>query len=522
MSITGHGQLLCVWSLEEFLRRLSEIRDLYQEASESGAGFEGIRQALAANPFQNPWHQTTFADVKLLAEAAASIRSNPILRWLLRCPNISVATPGREAREQLSPSSTCAMPSPAQAQMQEQGKASSLLTASRQRPSPLSSPSSTCTSDRAVQTSPKNKKAGSRPLSGSDAASEGRRFSGSSGRRTQESEASPPPEVIYEPPSAIRSELASAVLSSVLGETCSMSSAQDAVPRSPSEACAAGQRNQDGLQGFREELAQLRDLLTTHQASGSSTERVARLEQLLLEKLRVSLAETVRGELRSILVESSGEPENIQSQPEPVASSMLHNDVKCKSFGVRSRSPFPARREDAAAGPTLLGNEGQGSGGYAKAEPIAGSSPPPLRRIHVSAQSGNRSLNSAKGFPPGQPVRHIIIRAPNQHAAATRSISPVPGRQESCTLTSRTSVSPPPRSISPLGPRRPMAATLSGCWGKVGGSRTPQTGWSTFMGIRAPPSPGPRPRILQVSSSAGQLPCCAEPVSKEQLSPSLP
>jgi len=86
MTIRGHGHLLSIWSLEEFLQRLSEIRDLYQEACETGEGFEGTRSTLAAQPFQNPWHQCTFSHMKVLAEEAASIRTSPLLRWLLRSP----------------------------------------------------------------------------------------------------------------------------------------------------------------------------------------------------------------------------------------------------------------------------------------------------------------------------------------------------------------------------------------------------------------------------------------------------
>jgi len=494
MSIAGHGHLLCVWSLEEFLRRLGEIRDLYQEATE-GAGFEEIRQRLAANPFKNPWHQPTFADVKLLAEAATSIRNSPILRWLLRSPNLST-TPGRE-REPSPPSA----PSPVQATKAKQpSKLSSFPAAERKRlrPSPLSSTSST--SEKAVRTTPM--KAGSRKLFG-PAVSEGQ----SSGSLSQ-AEVRPVPEVIYEPP-AIRSELASAVLNSVLGEGCSSSSgaemeSQGALTGSPSEV-TADQRSQDGMQGFKEELAQLKDMLT--QAAGSA--RTARLEQLLLEKLRVSLAETVRGELRSILTEYSGSELDRAVSPEPVATGMLCN-MRSKAEGVRTRSPFAARREDAAAaGPTLLGNEMQGSGGYVKAEPLAGQ---PLRCIRISAGSGSRPANLVKGSsPPGQ-VRHVIIRAPSSQLHATsRSISPVPGRPESCTMTSRVAVSPMPRSPSPLGPRQPVASPLSSSLGHIAGTRTPQTGWSSWGGVRAPPSPGPRLRVLHTSSS-GRLPQCAEPV----------
>eukprot|EP00931_Biecheleriopsis_adriatica_P087488 TRINITY_DN61951_c0_g1_i1.p1 TRINITY_DN61951_c0_g1~~TRINITY_DN61951_c0_g1_i1.p1 ORF type:complete len:1525 (-),score=322.06 TRINITY_DN61951_c0_g1_i1:23-4537(-) len=139
MSIAGHGQLLCVWSLEEFLRRLSEIRDMYQDASESGGGFEASRLKLAANPFQNPWHQATFADVKVLADAASSIRNNPILRWLLRCPNLP--------REQVSPKNmVAAMPSPLRAGQaaktsapQRTPNSSANAASLRKRPEPLES-----------------------------------------------------------------------------------------------------------------------------------------------------------------------------------------------------------------------------------------------------------------------------------------------------------------------------------------------------------------------------------------------
>ncbi|CAJ1403351.1 unnamed protein product [Effrenium voratum] len=87
MTIQGHGHLLSIFSLEDFLQRLSEIRDLYQDACEMGEGFEALRQQLASQPFQNPWSQSSFNHMKVLAEEAASIRTSPLLRWLLRTPN---------------------------------------------------------------------------------------------------------------------------------------------------------------------------------------------------------------------------------------------------------------------------------------------------------------------------------------------------------------------------------------------------------------------------------------------------
>lgn len=86
MTIRGHGHLLSIFSLEDFLQRLSEIRDLYQDACETGEGFEAMRSNLAAHPFQNPWHQSSFTHMKVLADEAASIRTSPLLRWLLRSP----------------------------------------------------------------------------------------------------------------------------------------------------------------------------------------------------------------------------------------------------------------------------------------------------------------------------------------------------------------------------------------------------------------------------------------------------
>eukprot|EP00438_Fugacium_kawagutii_P015457 Skav202287 [mRNA] locus=scaffold3364:19412:45465:+ [translate_table: standard] len=67
-----------------------------QDACETGEGFEAMRSNLAAHPFQNPWHQSSFTHMKVLADEAASIRSpsfgaalvltSPLLRWLLRTP----------------------------------------------------------------------------------------------------------------------------------------------------------------------------------------------------------------------------------------------------------------------------------------------------------------------------------------------------------------------------------------------------------------------------------------------------
>jgi len=61
--------LLYVWSLEKFLRRLKEMRELYQDASEDEDNFTALRVRMAAKPYLNPWREMTFADVKMLAES---------------------------------------------------------------------------------------------------------------------------------------------------------------------------------------------------------------------------------------------------------------------------------------------------------------------------------------------------------------------------------------------------------------------------------------------------------------------
>jgi len=68
MKLTSSYDLLYVWSLEKFLRRLKEMRELYQEACEVSDGFVMIRQRLRAKPYLSPWREMTMADVKAIAE----------------------------------------------------------------------------------------------------------------------------------------------------------------------------------------------------------------------------------------------------------------------------------------------------------------------------------------------------------------------------------------------------------------------------------------------------------------------
>jgi hypothetical protein len=62
--------LLYVWTLEKFMIRLTEMRDLYQGGTDANDGFEGVRRELREDPYRNPWREAVFADVKLLSEKA--------------------------------------------------------------------------------------------------------------------------------------------------------------------------------------------------------------------------------------------------------------------------------------------------------------------------------------------------------------------------------------------------------------------------------------------------------------------
>eukprot|EP00927_Polykrikos_kofoidii_P084273 TRINITY_DN8834_c0_g1_i1.p1 TRINITY_DN8834_c0_g1~~TRINITY_DN8834_c0_g1_i1.p1 ORF type:complete len:1456 (-),score=214.57 TRINITY_DN8834_c0_g1_i1:122-3880(-) len=60
-------QMLYVWTLDKFLRRLDEMRDVYQECTEMCDGFTHVQRRLKAKPFLNPWQEMAFAEVKVLA-----------------------------------------------------------------------------------------------------------------------------------------------------------------------------------------------------------------------------------------------------------------------------------------------------------------------------------------------------------------------------------------------------------------------------------------------------------------------
>eukprot|EP00971_Amphidinium_carterae_P290968 5778136-Amphidinium_carterae.1 len=75
MKIGGQKHLLYVWSLEKFLSRLHDIRDLYQEGTDAKDGFQSVLQRLSAKRYLDPWRELTLADGRELAEGKAEIGS---------------------------------------------------------------------------------------------------------------------------------------------------------------------------------------------------------------------------------------------------------------------------------------------------------------------------------------------------------------------------------------------------------------------------------------------------------------
>jgi len=73
----GKDTLLYVWALEKFLRRLKEMREIYQEGSDMEDEFLSTRDRLRQRPYLNPWREMNFADVKNLAEDYAGSSSSP-------------------------------------------------------------------------------------------------------------------------------------------------------------------------------------------------------------------------------------------------------------------------------------------------------------------------------------------------------------------------------------------------------------------------------------------------------------
>mmetsp|Transcript_33936 Transcript_33936/g.62122 ORF Transcript_33936/g.62122 Transcript_33936/m.62122 type:complete len:413 (-) Transcript_33936:143-1381(-) len=75
MKIGGQKHLLYVWSLEKFLSRLHDIRDLYQEGADAQDGFQAVLQRLSTKRYLDPWRELTLADGRELAEGKAEVGS---------------------------------------------------------------------------------------------------------------------------------------------------------------------------------------------------------------------------------------------------------------------------------------------------------------------------------------------------------------------------------------------------------------------------------------------------------------
>jgi len=64
----GEDQLLYLWAVEKFLRRLREMREIYQAGCAMGDRFKTIRSQMRANRHLNPWHEAAVTEVKMITE----------------------------------------------------------------------------------------------------------------------------------------------------------------------------------------------------------------------------------------------------------------------------------------------------------------------------------------------------------------------------------------------------------------------------------------------------------------------
>eukprot|EP00971_Amphidinium_carterae_P011136 219339-Amphidinium_carterae.1 len=55
--VEPEDQLLYVWPVDKFLRRLREMREVYQAGCAMGDRFRTIRSQLRQNRHLNPWHE---------------------------------------------------------------------------------------------------------------------------------------------------------------------------------------------------------------------------------------------------------------------------------------------------------------------------------------------------------------------------------------------------------------------------------------------------------------------------------
>eukprot|EP00747_Dinoflagellata_sp_TGD_P134121 gnl/TRDRNA2_/TRDRNA2_175279_c3_seq1.p1 gnl/TRDRNA2_/TRDRNA2_175279_c3~~gnl/TRDRNA2_/TRDRNA2_175279_c3_seq1.p1 ORF type:complete len:334 (+),score=86.06 gnl/TRDRNA2_/TRDRNA2_175279_c3_seq1:125-1003(+) len=65
----GREELLYVWTLEKFLRRLEAMREVYQQGSDVGDGFKSTRRKMMKAAY-NPFREMRYGDIQLLADEA--------------------------------------------------------------------------------------------------------------------------------------------------------------------------------------------------------------------------------------------------------------------------------------------------------------------------------------------------------------------------------------------------------------------------------------------------------------------
>jgi len=73
--VEPEDQLLYVWPVDKFLRRLREMREVYQAGCAMGDRFRTIRSQLRQNRHLNPWHEAAVTEVKMLMEGEGDSRT---------------------------------------------------------------------------------------------------------------------------------------------------------------------------------------------------------------------------------------------------------------------------------------------------------------------------------------------------------------------------------------------------------------------------------------------------------------
>merc|ERR1712048_1134481 len=70
----GNNPLLYLWSMEKFIQRLDVMREIFADGD--GTDFSEIRKLLRSKPWQNPWREMSFADVRQQIEFYSKVEKS--------------------------------------------------------------------------------------------------------------------------------------------------------------------------------------------------------------------------------------------------------------------------------------------------------------------------------------------------------------------------------------------------------------------------------------------------------------